>query len=73
MKPSQGKLPLSIIAIILCTFAFVGVLYKEDTVALSSTSLLKLSPCSRQNSVYNSRGSAQGMLSDFLPHCNGEV
>ncbi|KAF9596437.1 hypothetical protein IFM89_011266 [Coptis chinensis] len=59
MKPSQGKLPLSIIAIVLCIFAFIGVLYNEDTGSLSSASLAKLSPCSKQEAVDNSRESAK--------------
>ncbi|KAL5710161.1 Transducin (beta)-like 3 [Ranunculus cassubicifolius] len=55
MKTSQGKLPLSIIAIVLCIFAFVGVLYKEDTWSLSSASLLNITPCQKLDPIETSR------------------
>ncbi|KAF6170428.1 hypothetical protein GIB67_014358 [Kingdonia uniflora] len=54
MKTSRAKLPASIIAIALCVFAFVGVLYKEDSGFLSSTSFLKLNSCCKQNTSDNS-------------------
>ncbi|KAF5182627.1 trichome birefringence-like [Thalictrum thalictroides] len=57
MKPSRGKLPISIIVIVLCIFAFVGVLYKEYTRSLSSASLLKLSPCSKKDFIDSTRNS----------------
>ncbi|XP_058075049.1 protein trichome birefringence-like 3 [Magnolia sinica] len=49
MKPSRGKLPLSIMAIIVCAFAFAGFLYMEDVGTLSS--ILKLSPWSSKQDV----------------------
>ncbi|OVA02723.1 PMR5 N-terminal domain [Macleaya cordata] len=61
MKPSRGKLPLSIIAIVICIFAFVGVLYTEDTGSLSSAYLLNLtSTCPKQEDpINNSSDSAK--------------
>ncbi|XP_077239434.1 protein trichome birefringence-like 3 isoform X2 [Tasmannia lanceolata] len=51
MKPSKVKLPLSIMAVIVCTFAFAGLLYAEDICALTRTSILKLTPCSKQDLI----------------------
>ncbi|XP_058110269.1 protein trichome birefringence-like 3 isoform X2 [Magnolia sinica] len=46
MKPSRRKVPLSIVAVIVCAFAFSAVLYMEDIGALTRTSILKITPCS---------------------------
>ncbi|KAF8402628.1 hypothetical protein HHK36_010717 [Tetracentron sinense] len=59
MKPSRGKLPLSIIAIVICVSAFIGVLYTEDVGSLSSTSIINLKSCSKQDPLANSRESAE--------------
>ncbi|XP_077239438.1 protein trichome birefringence-like 3 isoform X1 [Tasmannia lanceolata] len=51
MKPSKVKLPLSIMDVIVCAFAFAGLLYAEDICALTRTSILKLTPCSKQDMI----------------------
>ncbi|MCL7050573.1 hypothetical protein MKW94_005872 [Papaver nudicaule] len=51
---ARGKLPLSIVAIVICIFVFIGVLYIEDTGSLSSATLLALqSTCSKQDDPDN--------------------
>ncbi|KAI3845100.1 hypothetical protein MKX03_020533 [Papaver bracteatum] len=54
MKPARGKLPLSIVGILICICLFIGVLYIEDTGSLSSATLLALeSTCSKQDDSDN--------------------
>ncbi|KAF8394903.1 hypothetical protein HHK36_018841 [Tetracentron sinense] len=55
MKPSRVKLPFSVIVIVICVFAFAGVLYTEDIGSLSSSSILNLRTCSKQEPLANSR------------------
>ncbi|KAL3536535.1 hypothetical protein ACH5RR_004996 [Cinchona calisaya] len=45
MKGPRGKIPLSIIAIIFCTLAFMALLYTERLSFLSSSSIFKFRPC----------------------------
>ncbi|XP_010253783.1 PREDICTED: protein trichome birefringence-like 3 [Nelumbo nucifera] len=55
MKPSRGKLPLSIIATVICVFAFIAVLYTEDAGSLSYySSVIKLKSCTKQEPVATS-------------------
>ncbi|KAL5995558.1 hypothetical protein ACLOJK_025621 [Asimina triloba] len=44
-KPSKGKVPLSIMAVIVCAFAFVGVMYTENIGFLTHSSILGIAPC----------------------------
>ncbi|CAL1378720.1 unnamed protein product [Linum trigynum] len=44
VKPSRGKLPYSIVFIVLCSFAFVALLYAD-----SSWAFFKVKSCSRKN------------------------
>ncbi|KAK9159106.1 hypothetical protein Scep_005680 [Stephania cephalantha] len=45
MKPSHGKVPISIVAIVVCVFAFVGLLYTKDIGYISSATVLSISSC----------------------------
>lgn len=49
MKPPRAKLPLSVVAVIVCAFAFAGVLYTEDVGLLRRTTIFTLGgPCTNQ-------------------------
>ncbi|GMY25522.1 protein trichome birefringence-like 3 [Fagus crenata] len=55
MKPSRARPPLPItIALVLCVFAFLVLLYTETITFLSPKSIFKLKSCSRKNTVTNS-------------------
>ncbi|CDP06464.1 unnamed protein product [Coffea canephora] len=45
MKAPRGKIPLSIIAVLFCVFAFMALLYTERLSFLSSGSIFKFRPC----------------------------
>ncbi|MBA0781854.1 hypothetical protein Gotri_002735, partial [Gossypium trilobum] len=51
MKGYRGKLPLSIITVTLCGFAFLALLYTERLSFLSSSSFLKSKSCARRTSA----------------------
>lgn len=51
MKHSRGKLPLSIITVAVCTLAFAALFYTERITLLSSTSIFKLTSCSRRSAA----------------------
>ncbi|KAE8686944.1 hypothetical protein F3Y22_tig00111027pilonHSYRG00545 [Hibiscus syriacus] len=51
MKSYKGKLPLSIITVSLCSFAFLALLYTERLSFLSSDSILKAGSCARRSAV----------------------
>ncbi|KAK4478458.1 hypothetical protein RD792_013933 [Penstemon davidsonii] len=53
-KPLRGKVPLSIIAIIICALAFVALLYTERISSFSSSNILKIKPCPKRNSARKS-------------------
>uniref|UniRef100_A0A6N2KRK6 Uncharacterized protein n=1 Tax=Salix viminalis TaxID=40686 RepID=A0A6N2KRK6_SALVM len=50
MKPPKGKLPISIVTFVICSFAFIALLYTD-----SSRSLFKLKSCPRRNAVKQSK------------------
>ncbi|OAY43735.1 protein trichome birefringence-like 3 [Manihot esculenta] len=50
MKPPRGKLPISIITIVICGFAFVALLYAD-----TSRSFFKLKSCPRRHGAKKSR------------------
>ncbi|XP_058002990.1 protein trichome birefringence-like 3 isoform X1 [Hevea brasiliensis] len=50
MKPPRGKLPVSIITIVICGFAFLALLYAE-----TSRSFFKLKSCPRRHAAKKSR------------------
>lgn len=49
MKPPRGKLPISIITIVICGFAFVALLYAD-----TSRSFFKLKSCPRRHGAKKS-------------------
>ncbi|XP_007026661.2 PREDICTED: protein trichome birefringence-like 3 [Theobroma cacao] len=51
MKTYKGKLPLSIITVIVCSFAFLALLYAERLSFHSSSSILKSTSCARRSVV----------------------
>ncbi|KAE8684781.1 CAX-interacting protein 2 [Hibiscus syriacus] len=51
MKAYRGKLPLSVITVILCAFAFIPLLYTERLTFISSNPILKSKPCARRDAV----------------------
>lgn len=54
MKISRGKLPLSIMVIVICAIAFAGVIFTEDLRALTGISIFKFKACCKV-SAGNSR------------------
>lgn len=61
MKPSKGKLPISVVTIIICSFAFIALLYTD-----TSRSLFKLKSCPRRNPVQKSKDrTAEDKLKNF--------
>ncbi|KAL4189733.1 hypothetical protein AMTRI_Chr08g208590 [Amborella trichopoda] len=48
MKPSKGKLPFSVMVVIVCALAFALILYAEDVKSLARSSMLKLKSCPAQ-------------------------
>ncbi|XVF76839.1 hypothetical protein PTKIN_Ptkin13bG0299300 [Pterospermum kingtungense] len=55
MKPYRGKIPLYIITVILCGFAFFALLYTERLSFLSSNSILKPNSCARRGAVVKAK------------------
>ncbi|OMO85034.1 hypothetical protein CCACVL1_10470 [Corchorus capsularis] len=55
MKHYRGKLPLSIITVIICSFAFLALLYTERITFLSSNSILKSKSCARRSAVVKAK------------------
>lgn len=58
MKSYRGKLPLSIITVLVCSFAIIALLYTERLSSLSSGSIFKLSSCPKRNHIKKSSKSA---------------
>ncbi|XP_043724107.1 protein trichome birefringence-like 3 isoform X1 [Telopea speciosissima] len=56
MKPLRSKLPLSIVAVGVCAFAFIAVLYIEDAGYLK----FMAKSCSKQEPISHSHGSKSG-------------
>lgn len=54
MKSYRGKLPLSIITVLVCSFAIVALLYTERLSSFSSSSIFKLSSCPKRNHIKKS-------------------
>ncbi|OMO97584.1 hypothetical protein COLO4_14510 [Corchorus olitorius] len=63
MKHYRGKLPLSIITVIICSFAFLALLYTERITFLSSNSILKSKSCARRSAVVKAK--AEENLENF--------
>ncbi|KAG9453505.1 hypothetical protein H6P81_006409 [Aristolochia fimbriata] len=55
MKPSRGKLPLSVVAVVVCGFALAAVLYTEDFSVLTHTTIFSLAPCTRLDTPRSSK------------------
>ncbi|KAL9425983.1 hypothetical protein AB3S75_032867 [Citrus x aurantiifolia] len=55
MKSYRGKLPLSIITVLVCSFAIIALLYTERLSSLSSGSIFKLSSCPKRNHIKKSK------------------
>ncbi|KAI3447794.1 hypothetical protein Pfo_004459 [Paulownia fortunei] len=53
-KPPRGKVPLSIITIIICSLAFVALLYTERISSLSSSAIFRFKPCAKRNAAKKS-------------------
>ncbi|KAG8472997.1 hypothetical protein CXB51_034940 [Gossypium anomalum] len=51
MKTYKGKLPLSVITVIVCAFAFLALLYTQSLTFLSSNYILKSKSCARRGAV----------------------
>ncbi|KAH7514645.1 protein trichome birefringence-like 3 isoform X1 [Ziziphus jujuba] len=69
MKPgaaSRAKLPLPLIATIICTFAFIALLYTESLGFLSSNSIFKIKSCSRKDSIFKSNDRISNEKTDAL-------
>ncbi|CAL9061751.1 unnamed protein product [Musa banksii] len=49
MKIPKGRLPLSLMAVVISAVAFTGLIFTEDLRALTGTSILKLTACSRKD------------------------
>ncbi|XP_020588108.1 protein trichome birefringence-like 3 [Phalaenopsis equestris] len=54
MKILRGKLPLSIMAIVVCILAFAVLIFTEDLWAITGTSIFKYKSCSKKDPVTNS-------------------
>nr|CAD1833049.1 unnamed protein product [Ananas comosus var. bracteatus] len=54
MKVPRGKLPLSVIAVLISGFALAGLIFTEDLRALTGTSILKLKACCKQDEIVHS-------------------
>ncbi|KAF5750812.1 hypothetical protein HS088_TW03G01152 [Tripterygium wilfordii] len=53
---SRGKLPLSIVAVVVCSLAFVALLYNTERISsISSTSIFKFKSCSKRRSSTKSK------------------
>ncbi|XP_050238908.1 protein trichome birefringence-like 3 isoform X2 [Mercurialis annua] len=59
MKPPRGKLPLSVVAIVLCSFAFIALLYTD-----TSLSFFKLKSCPRRNAAKKSKDNLKSFEMD---------
>ncbi|KAA8517771.1 hypothetical protein F0562_015224 [Nyssa sinensis] len=55
MKPPRGKLPLPIIAAVICALTFIALLYTERISFLSSSAILKLKPCARRHAAKSTK------------------
>ncbi|KAB1994597.1 hypothetical protein E1A91_D13G113000v1 [Gossypium mustelinum] len=51
IKTYKGKLPLSVITVIVCAFAFLALLYTQSLTFLSSNYILKSKSCARRGAV----------------------
>ncbi|RWW32689.1 hypothetical protein GW17_00002615 [Ensete ventricosum] len=49
MKIPKGRLPLSLMAVVISAVAFTGLIFTEDLRALTGTSILKLTACCRKD------------------------
>ncbi|XP_021906320.1 protein trichome birefringence-like 3 [Carica papaya] len=54
MKPYRAKLPLSIMTLLICSFAFVALFYTERISPLSSNSIFKIKSCSKKDAFAKS-------------------
>ncbi|KAL0923017.1 hypothetical protein M5K25_007059 [Dendrobium thyrsiflorum] len=54
MKIAKGKLSLSIMAIVICTVVFAGLIFTEDLWAITGRSIFKHKSCSKKETVTNS-------------------
>lgn len=61
-KTSRGKLPLSVMAVIICVVVLAVVMYTEDFTALTHATFLDLSTCARQEVAPKVREAAAGNL-----------
>lgn len=65
-KPLRGKAPVSLVALIVCAFAFIAVLYAERISYFSSgSSIFKIKACARKN------GANRKPVSGMIMHCMG--
>ncbi|KAL8039119.1 hypothetical protein ABFX02_10G014100 [Erythranthe guttata] len=53
-SPRRGNLSLSVITVIICALAIIGLLYSEAISSFSSSTILRLKPCARRNGAKNS-------------------
>lgn len=60
MKVPRGKLPLSVIAVLISGFALAGLIFTEDLRALTGTSILKLKACCKQDEIVHSSNVTKG-------------
>lgn len=61
-KTSRGKLPLSVMAVIICVVVLAAVMHTEDFTALTHVTFLDLSTCARQEVAPKDREAAAGNL-----------
>lgn len=54
MKIPKGKLPLSIMAVVVCVVTFAVLIFSEDLWAITGTSIFKQKSCSKKEPVTKS-------------------
>lgn len=69
-KPPRGKLPLSILATVVCALAFLALLYTESISFFSSSSIFRFKPCPRKYAAKKSSIGNYISLSIFICYAN---
>ncbi|MBA0822400.1 hypothetical protein Goarm_019205 [Gossypium armourianum] len=73
IKTYKGKLPLSVITVIVCAFAFLALLYTQSLTFLSSNYILKSKSCARRGAVVEANTSCPYLDRQFSCVKNGRL
>ncbi|URE18094.1 hypothetical protein MUK42_11772 [Musa troglodytarum] len=67
MKIPKGRLPLSLMAVVISAVAFTGLIFTEDLRALTGTSILKFTACSRKDDAVAKSSKVSSEERDNMP------